>query len=165
MTKLSDAQESFRKKMTNPLLFRLFLLFKIPLGFLSGMKVVELNKQRAVSTVKYKWLNRNPFRSLYFGVQAMTAELCTGTMALMAIYKTQPSIAGIVTGVEGEFLKQAKGRMHFTCEDGKMLFDAVEKCKTSDEGQIVKVKSTGTMKDGTVVAIFHFTWSFKKRSL
>ena len=150
--------------MTNPFLFRLYLLFKIPLGFLSGMKIAELNQHRSVSTVRYKWLNRNPFRSLYFGVQSMTAELCTGGMALMAIYKTQPSVAGIITSVEGEFLKQAKGRIHFTCEEGDKIFSAVEKCKASDEGQVVKVKSTGTMKDGTVVAVFYFTWSFKKRS-
>jgi hypothetical protein len=161
---LTPTQETFRKKMTNPFLLRVFLLFKIPLGFLTGMKVIELNQEKAISTVNFKWLNRNPFKSLYFGVQCMAAELCTGAIALMAIYKVRPSVAGIVTGCEAEFVKQAKSRVYFTCENGKEIFAAVELCKNSDEGQIVKVKSVGKTKDGTTVSVFHFTWSFKRRA-
>ncbi len=163
-TTLSPAQQTFQRKMLNPVTFRFFLLFKLPLGFLSGMKVMELTTEKSVSTVNYRWLNRNPFKSLYFGVQCMAAELCTGALSLMALYKVRPSIAGIVTGIEAEFVKQARSRVFFTCENGKEIFEAVEKCKTSDEGQVVRAKSLGKTKDGTTVSVFYFTWSFKRRS-
>ncbi|MFY0624734.1 MAG: DUF4442 domain-containing protein [Reichenbachiella sp.] len=161
---LNAEQSSFQKKMSNNFLLRLFLLFKIPLGFLGGMKVVSLTPEKAVTTIPFKWLNRNPFKSMYFGVQGMAAELSTGTIALMAIKGHTPSVAGIVTGFEGSFHKQAKDRVFFTCEDGTQIFQAIKKCIETQEGQTVKVKTVGKTKDGVVVSDFIFTWSFKQRS-
>lgn len=161
--KLNKEQIAFKKKMSKPWLLRLFLLSKIPLGFLSGMKVIHLDQDKAVSTVGYKWLNRNPFKSMYFGVQNMAAELSTGAIALMAVQGQQPSIAGIITGSEARFHKQAKSRVYFTCGDGKILFEAVEACRYSDQGKEVTVHADGRTADGTLVSEFKFTWSFKKR--
>lgn len=161
---LNSEQLNFQKKMTQSWLLRLFLLFKIPLGFLAGMRVTELSQDRAISTVPFKWLNRNPFKSMYFGVQGMAAELSTGCIALMAIRGYSPSIAGIITGFEGKFFKQAKGKIHFTCEQGEAIFSAVDQCITTQEGQTVSVKTTGRTQDGTIVSEFNFIWSFKQRS-
>ncbi|MEP2509730.1 MAG: hypothetical protein ABJH72_10250, partial [Reichenbachiella sp.] len=70
---LSPEQDRFRKRMLNAWLFRTFLFFKIPLGWASGMKVLELNHDFATTTVAFRWLNQNPFRSMYFAGMAMAA--------------------------------------------------------------------------------------------
>ena len=36
------------------------------------------------STVKHRWINQNPFNSMYFAVQAMAAELSTGALVMIA---------------------------------------------------------------------------------
>ncbi|SMD32994.1 protein of unknown function [Reichenbachiella faecimaris] len=160
---LSPLQERYRKRMLNVWLFRLFLLFKIPLGWASGMKVIELESDHATTTVAHRWLNQNPFRSMYFAVMAMAAELSTGAIALMAIEGVKPSIASIIVGMDGEFLKRATTRVKFTCADGDKVFGAVEKCMDSGESETVKLRTEGKTADGTIVAVFHFTWSFKQR--
>ena len=38
------------------------------------------------------------------------------------------------------------------------------KAEATDEPVAVKMRTEGKMKDGTTVAVFHFTWSFKQRS-
>lgn len=148
--------------MLKPWMFRTFLFGKIPMGWLSGMKVVELGASEATTTVGYRWLNQNPFRSMYFAVQGMAAELATGSMALLAMEGQK--VAGIITSMDAEFFKKASSKVYFTCQDGNALFAAVEKCKISDDQITVKMKSVGKTKDGTTVSIFHFTWSFKRRS-
>jgi len=40
-----------------------------------------------VATVKHRWLNQNPFNSMYFAVQAMAAELTTGALVMYQIKK------------------------------------------------------------------------------
>lgn len=160
---LSPEQDRFRKRMLNAWLFRTFLFFKIPLGWASGMKVLELNHDFATTTVAFRWLNQNPFRSMYFAVMAMAAELSTGAIALMAIEGIKPSVASIIVGMEGDFRKRATKRVKFTCSEAGRVFEAVERCMASGESETVKLRTEGITTDGTVVAVFHFTWSFKQR--
>ena len=162
-TTLSPAQESFRKKMLNPWLFRTFAFFKVPMGWLSGMKVAALTPERCVSTQPFKWVNKNPFQSTYFAVQSMAAELSTAAIGLMAIRGQNPSIATIIIDMKAEFPKKATGRITFTCEDGDKIFEAVERAKSTGEAATVTAKTIGKMADDTVVSVFEFTWSFKRR--
>ncbi len=103
---LTAAQESFKKKMLNGWLFRSFALFKVPMGWLSGMRLTELTTERAVATQPYNWLNMNPFKSTYFAVQSMAAELSTAAIGLLAIEGNKPSIATIIIDMKAEFPKK-----------------------------------------------------------
>jgi hypothetical protein len=66
---------SFRKAITQPLKFRWFMLSKLPMGFISGLKLEALDPSAATVSVRFKWVNQNPFRSIYFAVLSMAAEL------------------------------------------------------------------------------------------
>jgi len=160
---LTNAQQKFRRKFLNPFLFRLHALFNVPAGFIAGMKLIELDAEHAASTIPFKWLNKNPFKSIYFAVQSMAAELSTASLALLAIEGKNPSVALIIIDMEAEFPKKATDRVTFRCESGLEFFEAVEQCVETGEATTVKAKTVGTMSDGTIVSTFHFTWSFKQR--
>lgn len=161
---LTPAQETFKKKMLNVWLFRSYAFFKVPMGWLSGMRLTELTTARAVATQPFKWLNMNPFKSTYFAAQSMVAELSTAAIGLLAIEGNRPSIATIIIDMKAEFPKKATGRVTFTCEDGMKIFEAVERAKATSQPTTVTAKTVGIMADGTVVSVFEFTWSFKQRS-
>lgn len=160
---LSTAQKAFCKKMLNPLKFRLFTLVKVPAGFIAGMKLLALNSEVCQTSIPFKFLNKNPFKSIYFAVQSMAAELSTAALALLAIQGVKPSMAFIIVNLEAEFVKKATGKTYFTCENGKEIFEAVQTAINTGESTTVKAKTVGRMKDGTVVSTFYFTWSFKQR--
>ncbi len=160
---LTPAQEKFRKKMLSGWLFNFFTFLKVPAGWIAGMRLRELTPERGVATLPYKWLNQNPFQSIYFAVQSMAAELSTASIGLMAIEGKKPSVATIIIDMQAEFPKKATDKVTFTCEDGLAIFEAVEKAVSSGEAATVTAKTIGKMDDGTVVSIFHFTWSFKQR--
>lgn len=160
---LKEWEKKFIGRLTNTFLFRLFLLAKLPLGFFSGMKVKEMSKSHCVATIPYGWMTRNPFKSSYFAALSMAAELSTGTLALFAVEKRSPSVAVIIVGMNATFPKRAEDITSFTCSDGDKLFAAVDEAIETGKAVTQTVKTVGKAEDGTVVAEFEFTWSFKKR--
>lgn len=161
---LNDTQQAFRKKMLNPFMFKAFTFMKVPLGFIAGMKLIHLDNTSCQTTLPFKWLNINPFRSIYFAAQSMAAELSTASLGMMSIQGYKPSVAFIIVDMEAKFFKKATGKLTFTCTDGEKFFEAIDKCIETKEPVTVKAKTVGKMKDGTVVSEFQFTWSFKQRS-
>lgn len=161
--KLSTLQQKLVKRITNGFLFSFYLLFNLPIGWIAGLRIREINEKRCITSVPFKWLNKNPFKSTYFAVQSMAAELSTATACLLAVQGRKPSVAFIIVDLKANFTKKATGRVYFTCEETAKAFAAVEQCIASEEATLATFKTIGKMKDETVVAEFEFTWSFKQR--
>jgi hypothetical protein len=155
--------ETVRRRMLSPFWIRLFLLVKLPLGFMAGLRVRHLDRHRCQASVPYGWRTQNPFRSTYFAAQAMAAELSTGALAMYAVKSAPASIAMLITGLEGGFGKKATGLATFTCDGGDALFAAVAEAVRTGESTTATVETVGTMANGMEVARFQFTWWFKRR--
>ena len=162
---MNPSQQSFLKLANHPLKFRMYLLYKLPAAFFSGIKIKWLDKERCVTSVPYKWLTQNPFRSTYFASLAMAAEMSTGTLALSNVYKRIPAISMLVIKMEALYFKKATGRTSFVCEDGGLFQKAVEETIETGEARTVKARSVGKNREGEVVAEFYITWSFKVKRI
>jgi len=160
---LNPQQQAMLGQLKSWFLFKLFAFRELPLGFISGMAIKEFNRHKCITTVPYGWLTRNPFKSTYFAALAMAAELSNGSLALLAVKGHEPSVAVIITGLQADFIKRATDVTTFTCEGGDLLFDAVKRAAETGEPVEQPISTVGRMPDGTVVAKFTFTWSFKSR--
>ena len=156
--------EKFIALVKHPLKFRMFLFTKLPAAFFSGVSLEEIDDTKSIVSVPYKWLTQNPFRSTYFASLAMAAEMSTGILAMMHIYKRNPSVSMLITNMQANYFKKATSKTFFLCEAGKNIFDAIENCLETKESKTITAKSTGTNKNGEVIAEFFFTWSFKVKS-
>ena len=163
MFALNSKQQKLKRIISSTFKFRLYLLFNLPIGWLAGMKIIDLTEKHCITGVPFTWINKNPFKSVYFAVQSMTAELSTATACMIAIQGHQPSIALIIVGMKGKFHKKATGRVFFTCMHQGQAHDAVARAVESKKAQKLSLKTIGKMSDGTVVSEFIFTWSFKQR--
>lgn len=155
--------EEFRKTVSNQFKFGFFMLMKLPSAFFSGIRVREITNNKAVVTIPFKYLTKNPFKSVYFASQAMAAELSTGVLALQHIHKRKPAVSMLVFDMDAHFSKKARSRITFTCEDGDKIQQAVEESIRTGEGQTVNVRSKGVDKDGDIVSEFRFVWTFKSK--
>lgn len=152
------------RQLANPFLLKLYFLAKLPLALIAGLRVRRLDAERCEVTVPYGWRTTNPFRSTYFAALSMAAELATGAPAMLAVRLAPRPVAFLVVGLAATFEKKATGRTTFTCEEVGALFEAVAKTVASGEPATARVASVGRAPDGTVVARFDFTWSFKARA-
>ena len=150
--------------MLNPFFFKLFLLLKLPMAFLSGMKLKELSCTHSVVQMKYKFLNKNPFGSIYFACLSMAGELASGMLAASFTYKRNPKISMLVVGMEVEFIKKAVGVITFMCNQGKEIQVAIEKSIETGEGQAIDAITIATDESGDKVAVFKIKWSFKSKT-
>ncbi len=139
------------------------MLQSLPSAFFAGLRITTLDAHHTVVSVKYKWFNKNPFRSMYFAIQSMAAEMSTGLLGFGQIYKRNPAVSMLVVGLEAKFIKKVTGRVDFTCLDGEAINHAIEKVITTGEGNTIICKSTGTNEAGETVAEFLITWSFKAK--
>ncbi len=155
--------QSFARMMKHPLKFRLFLLSRLPSAYFSGVRIKAIDERKCEVTVPYKWFSQNPFRSTYFACLSMAAEMSTGALAMAHLYKRKPAVSMLVIKTEGEYFKKATDKTTFTCEDGPLIKEMIDKAITTGEPGTVKAKSVGKNIAGEVVAEFYITWSFKAK--
>ena len=153
----------FKQLITSPIKFRYFLFQKLPAAFFSGLRIHYFDAEKCVVRIKYSWFTMNPFKSVYFAVEAMAAEMCSGMLAFGQVYQRTPKVSMLVVKMEAAFVKKATGLILFTCEDGQMIQNAINEAIISGEGKTIVCKSIGTNSANEVVAEFNFTWSFKAK--
>jgi len=141
-----------------------FLFFKLPSAFWCGVRVQTITESLCVATVRHRWINQNPFNSMYFAVQAMAAELSTGALVMLYIKKSGKNISMLVANNQANFSKKATGKITFTCEDGLMVQQAIDEAIKTKQGQTFWMTATGIDEKGDCVSTFKFEWTIKCKS-
>lgn len=138
-----------------------FSLLKLPLVFLSGIRLKSIQNGTAVVVVKHSWINQNPFRSMFWAVQGMAAELASGVLLLDAIEQRKARISMLLTKTEATFSKKATGRIVFTCSQGREANALIDTAMQSLQGEGAWLECSGVDAQGQQVCHFKFFWSVK----
>jgi hypothetical protein len=136
-------------------------LLKLPLAYLGGVRVKTLSDEEATVKISHKWMNQNPFKSMFWAAQGMAAEMSTGVLVMKAIEESKEKVSMLVTHQEANFYKKATGKIIFTCAGGKEISEAVKTSKETKEGQVVVLIAEGKNEEGVLVSKFSFEWSLK----
>ena len=140
-----------------------WMLFKLPAAWLSGVRLSLINDSRCEVKVKFKWINQNPYRSMFWAVQGMAAELTTGMLLTNSIQNSKANISMLLVSNKSNFHKKAVGKITFICEEGenaKKLINSTIQNITSKAW----FKAKGYDETGDIVSEFDFEWSCKKRN-
>ena len=142
----------------------LFNLVKLPAAYFTGVRTKYIDNTKCVVTVKHRWINQNPFKSMFWAVQGMAAELTTGALVLSKIRNSGYNISMLVATNNATFTKKATGRITFECNEGELVDQAINNAIETGEGQTVWLNSKGVNKDGVQVSEFNFQWTLKVKS-
>ena len=138
------------------------MLFKLPAAWLTGVRLSVINEGKCEVKVRFKWINQNPYRSMFWAVQAMAAELTTGMLLTKSIQDSNSDISMLLVSNKSSFYKKAVGKITFVCDEGenaKQLINSTIKNITSKAW----FKAKGYDEAGDQVSEFDFEWSCKKR--
>tara|TARA_B110000858_G_C17532714_1_gene349972 strand:+ start:185 stop:628 length:444 start_codon:yes stop_codon:yes gene_type:complete len=138
--------------------------FALPAAWICGVRVDSLNEDKCVVRVKHRWINQNPFKSLFWAVQGMAAEMAGGLLLMNKINKSGQSIAMLLVGSSSVFTKKATGKILFTYDQGEELDKLIIDAVTTKLPQTITIKTKGVNEKGDVVSEFSFDWSIKLRS-
>lgn len=140
-----------------------YLMFKLPSAWLCGVRVKHIDRSQCEVGVTHRWINQNPFNSMYFAVQAMAAELSTGALVMNEIQESGKKISMLVAQNKSVFSKKATGKIKFSCYDGEKVSTNIKKALETGEGQTFWMKSVGINNEGIEVSVFEFEWTIKAK--
>ena len=126
-----------------------------------GVRTKSIDAQKCVVVVKHRWINQNPFKSMFWAVQGMAAELSTGALIMMKIQAAQKNISMLVIKNNASFSKKAKGVVTFSCTQGNLVDQALQNAIATGEGQTLILTANGIDSSGDEVSSFDFEWSLK----
>ena len=104
-----------------------YTVFKLPSAFFCGVRTKYIDDEKCVVTVRHRWINQNPFKSMFWAVQGMAAEFSTGALMIGKIQESGKSISMLVTANNAIFTKKATGKITFTCSDGYLINEAINR--------------------------------------
>ncbi|MCX7550100.1 DUF4442 domain-containing protein [Xanthomarina sp. F2636L] len=141
-----------------------FLLFKLPSAYFTGVRTKYIDKEKCIVTVKHRWVNQNPFNSMFWAVQGMAAELTTGALVMQQIKASGKNISMLVANNRASFVKKATGRITFVCNEGAQVEETIKKAIETGEGQTLWMRANGVNTEGVEVSNFEFEWTLKVKS-
>ena len=148
----------------SPSKLNMFLMFKLPAAYFCGVRTKYIDANKCIVTVRYKWINQNPFKSIFWAVQGMAAELTTGALVMMKIRESGKNISMLVASNNATFSKKATGKITFVCDQGESIDQTIAKAISSGEGQTITLHGIGTNVEGVEVSSFNFEWTLKLKN-
>ena len=139
-----------------------FLLYKLPAAWLTGVRVTLINDDKCEVKVRFKWINQNPYRSMFWAVQGMAAELTTGMLLTKCIEDSKTNISMLLVGNKSNFYKKAVGKIKFICDEGENAKELINLTKQNKTHK-AWLKAKGIDESGDIVSEFYFEWSCKCR--
>lgn len=152
-----------RRQLTSPLVFRLSALKILPMVFFAGIRVVQCDEHLCEVRLRYSWLVRNPFRSTFWAVLGMAAELATGALLVAFTRNQTPKVSFILVAEQGNFFKKGRGRMRFICNHSGKVRQAVLTAMQDHEKHEIKLPVRALNADGELIAEMEFTWVLQQR--
>ena len=138
------------------------MLFKLPAAWLTGVRVSLISETKCEVKVRFKWINQNPYRSMFGAVQGMAAELTTGMLLTKSIQESNTNISMLLVGNKSNFYKKAVGKIKFICDQGETAKELINLTKKNITHK-AWLKAKGFDETGDIVSEFDFEWSCKKR--
>jgi hypothetical protein len=139
-----------------------WMLFKLPAAWLTGVRILSISDTKCEVKVRFKWINQNPYRSMFWAVQGMAAELTTGMLLTKSIQESNTNISMLLVGNKSNFYKKAVGKIKFICDQGETAKELINLTKKNITHK-AWLKAKGFDETGDMVSEFDFEWSCKKR--
>ncbi len=155
-------KKSFLSLLNSTWKMGFFLFSRLPGAWFMGVRVRRCDGHTAEVALPYGWRSQNPFKSIYFAAQSAAGEYSTGILAMYAMQELPP-VSMLVTRVECEFYKKASETLVFTCNEGPLVQETIDRALATGEPQLLRMTSVGRLPDGTEASRVWITWSFKAK--
>ena len=144
--------------------YNLHNFFFLPSVWWCGIRVKTVDKKSCRVRVRHKWINQNPFKSMFWAVQGMAAELCTGVLIMNEIKVSKKKFSMLVLNNQANFSKKATGIIFFECDQGTDIRKSIKKVIETNESQTIWLTSVGKNSQNQIVSTFKFEWTLKLRN-
>lgn len=144
------------------LLLWLFSMVKIPLIFWLKPRIMELTDDRGVILIRFRRRTKNHVNSMYFGALCVGAELSAGILVMNYFRRQKEKYTFVFKNFSAEFVKRCEADVFFVCEQGTIIYNAIQQAQLTKERQNVALNVNGIIND-EIVCKFTLTLSLKQK--
>eukprot|EP01104_Vermistella_antarctica_P002774 TRINITY_DN12991_c0_g1_i1.p2 TRINITY_DN12991_c0_g1~~TRINITY_DN12991_c0_g1_i1.p2 ORF type:complete len:174 (-),score=21.02 TRINITY_DN12991_c0_g1_i1:61-582(-) len=111
----------------------LFGMVNVPALFFCRPKVMSVTDDRLEVKIPLSRRTKNHVKSMYFGVLAVGADVTGGMLAMRHSDAQKANVTLLFKDFQIDFHRRALGDVHFVCEDGPQIGEAVRQCVEQDK--------------------------------
>ena len=137
----------------------IFTFFNLPSAWWSGVRVSKITSEICEVKVRLLWMNKNPFKSMFWAIQGMAAELSTGVLIMKTAKDFDSKISMLVINNKANFTKKAKGKLVFSCRPSNSIKKTFQNLLETKKTQTLWLEAKGVDEQGDIVSIFNFEWT------
>ena len=142
-----------------PFGINLYTFFNLPSAWWCGVRVKKITRKYCSTKVNLNWINKNPFKSMFWAIQGMAAELSTGVLIMQASKSFKCDISMLVINNKATFRKKARGQIVFSCNNGEAVEKTFTKLFKTNKSQTLWLQAIGVDEEGDIVSTFDFEWT------
>ncbi|GCD77220.1 hypothetical protein JCM31826_07020 [Thermaurantimonas aggregans] len=103
--------------------FKLWLLgrFKIPLIGICRPRLLEMTNEKIVVRLPLYFFTKNHYGSMYFGAQAVGADLAAGYLGYALCHELNLDSGLVFKDFKANFLKRPESDVYFVCTQGEAI--------------------------------------------
>ena len=146
-----------------PFGINLYTFFNLPSAWWCGVRVKKITRKCCSTKVNLNWINKNPFKSMFWAIQGMAAELSTGVLIMQASKSFKCDISMLVINNKATFRKKARGQIVFSCNNGEAVEKTFTKLFKTNKSQTLWLQAIGVDEEGDIVSTFDFEWTLLRK--
>ena len=157
---------SFKDRFKYNLYLWYFGLTKVRLINYCRPQIVDVSEKGVTLLIPLNRRTRNHVKSMYIGVMTVGVDLVTGFTAMLKIRESKRNVILIFKDMKANFLKRAEGDVHYICNEGRKIAQAVDETLKTGERVNLLVPVTATVPEkfgDEPVAEFTITLSLKEK--
>lgn len=162
----SVARERLPPNVRSTLEIRSFGLTKVPLILYCMPTVLRLDDEACAVRIPLNWRTRNHYKSMYFGVLAVGADVAGGFLAMHHTHKSDKPVGLLFKDFKADFLKRPEADVVFSSTDGPAMAELVKQAVETGKrvnGITNVTATTPSLTGDEPVAKFALTVSLKVR--
>lgn len=130
---LREGGQAFRNRVINPMMFRAYMLVKMPVLGVTGTYLEEIDTQRCVATLPCGWTTKNLFGKTFNAAVLAAAETASVALLVLHVRNQAADVTPEMIEIDGRFGEPELEELTIRCDDGERYAAFVARAKASDE--------------------------------
>ena len=127
---LQPGGEAFRSRVVNPLMFRAYMLAKMPVLGVTGSYLADIGTRRCEMVVPYGWSTKNLFGRFFDSAVVAAAETTSLALLVLHIRNQDAALTADLVEIDADVLASPGDDLYVRCENGHHYADFVSRGAT-----------------------------------
>ena len=159
---LRPGGETFRDRVHSPLMFRAYMLAKMPVLGVTGSYLVEIDTRRSEMMIPYGWTTQNLFGRMFDSAVVAAAETTSLSLLVLHVRNQEADLTAELARIETEVLESPSEDLHVRCGDGHRYADFVARAANDETPLEQDFQVVAETANGRACYQHRFRWRLRR---